>query len=164
MDAIAEESPLSPALSGEPRRGAGVSVQSGFDLMSRHRVGEGKRILIVDDSRVVRNLLRHWLGRLGFTVIEAHNGPQGLAAIEGGDVDLVICDINMPGLTGLTILDRVRKDPSLRELPFVLLTTMGREEDVRRGEDLGCSAYLTKPILHGRLVSTLSRLLTPAPR
>jgi CheY-like chemotaxis protein len=126
------------------------------------REGEGRRILVIEDSRVVRNLLRHWLGRLGYTIVEAQNGPQGLAAIEAGDVDLVICDINMPGLTGLTILDRVRKDPALNQLPFVLLTTMGREEDVRRGEDLGCSAYLTKPLLHGRLVATLRGLLQPA--
>lgn len=118
-----------------------------------------RRILIIEDSRVVRNLLRHWLARLGCQIVEAQNGPQGLAAIEAGAVDLVICDINMPGLTGLTILDRVRKDPALVDLPFVLLTTMGREEDVRRGEDLGCSAYLTKPLLHGRLVATLTQLL-----
>ena len=120
-----------------------------------------KRILVIEDSRVVRNLLHHWLARQGCAVIEAQNGPQGLAAIEAGDVDLVICDINMPGFTGLTILDRVRKDPKLNSLPFVLLTTLGREEDVRRGEDLGCSAYLTKPLLHGRLIATLQNLLAP---
>lgn len=118
-----------------------------------------QRILVIDDARVVRALLRHWLERLGYEVVEAINGPQGLAAVEAGEVDLVICDINMPGLTGLTILDRVRKDPALQQLPFVLLTTMGREEDVRRGAALGCSAYLTKPLLFGRLVATLRELL-----
>lgn len=119
-----------------------------------------KRILVIDDARVVRSLLRHWLERLGYLVVEAQNGPQGLAAVDSGAIDLVICDINMPGLTGLTILDHVRKDPKLRSLPFVLLTTMGREEDMRRGAALGCSAYLTKPILFGRLVATLRDLLS----
>lgn len=118
-----------------------------------------RRILVVDDSRVVRALLRHWLIRLDYEVIEAKNGPEGLARLEAGDVDLVICDINMPGLTGLSILDRVRKDPGLRDLPFVLLTTEGQAEDVKRGTVLGCSAYLTKPLLHGHLVQTLRNLL-----
>lgn len=124
--------------------------------------GEKKRILVIDDARVVRSLLRHWLERLGYQVVEAQNGPQGLAAVDSGEIDLVICDINMPGLTGLTILDHVRKDPRLHALPFVLLTTMGREEDMRRGAALGCSAYLTKPILFGKLVATLRELIGEA--
>lgn len=113
------------------------------------------RVLVADDARVMRMLIRTWLERLGLDVEEARNGIEALSLAKTGRFDLVMLDINMPGLTGLSVLDRIRTDPELEGLPVVLLTTLGNAADVERGRRLGASDYLTKPISFG----TLRRML-----
>jgi two-component system chemotaxis sensor kinase CheA len=119
-------------------------------------------VLIADDARVMRMLVRHWLERLGFEVVEAKDGLQALHLAQTGDYSIVFLDINMPGMTGLGVLDRIRHDPQLAGLPVVLVTTLGRAADVDRGRDLGASAYLTKPLSYGALTATLKKLLQAA--
>lgn len=120
----------------------------------------GKRtVLIADDARVMRMLVRHWLERLGFEVEEAKDGYQALSLAQTGRFQLVFLDINMPGMTGLGVLDRIRRQPELSALPVVLLTTLGHAADVARGRDLGASAYLTKPLSYGALTATLAEVL-----
>ncbi len=117
------------------------------------------RILVIDDARVMRMLLRTWLEQLGFSVTEAENGETGLRRILDGAADVVFCDINMPGISGLTVLDRVRSHADTADVPFVLLTTLGHAEDVRRGQNLGASRYLTKPLQFVALAEAMEDIM-----
>lgn len=104
-------------------------------------------------------LVRHWLERLGFLVDEAADGFEALRRARTERYDLVVLDINMPGVTGLGVLEGIRSDGDTRSVPVILLTTLGHEADVRRGARLGASAYLTKPLSFSALKDAVGRLL-----
>ncbi len=112
----------------------------------------------------MRMLVRHWLERLGLVVEEAEDGFEALRRARTGDYALVVLDINMPGITGLGVLEGIRSDPSTRGMPVLLLTTLGHEADMRRGARLGASAYLTKPLSYSALKDTVTRLLLDGKR
>lgn len=121
------------------------------------------RILVADDARVVRMLLRTWLERLGHVVIEAADGSAAVAslrdaAVGGQPFDVVLCDVNMPILSGLQVLDALRGDALLGETPLVLVTTLGARSDIERGRARGAAAYLTKPVSFGALIGALHAL------
>jgi two-component system, cell cycle response regulator DivK len=125
------------------------------------------RILIADDARVMRMLLRTWLERDSHTVLEAKTGVEALRLVHEGlatkPVDLVFCDIQMPELSGLQVVDAVRADPRLELLPVILVTTLGHEHDVERGLQRGASDYLPKPITYEALHRALRRHLPQKP-
>lgn len=112
-------------------------------------------ILVADDARVMRMLLRTWIERLGFAVVEASSGTEALAALHEHPVEAALLDIHMPGLTGLQVLDSVRNDHRLKRLPVVIITTLGHAVDVERGLRIGATAYLTKPLGYGDLLRAL---------
>lgn len=113
------------------------------------------RVLVADDARVMRMLLRTWLERLGFEVTEASSGTDALVQLRETKVDAALLDIHMPGVTGLQVLDQVRNDPRMSGLPVVIITTLGHASDVERGLRLGATAYLTKPLGYGDLLRAL---------
>lgn len=117
------------------------------------------RVLVADDARVMRMLLRTWLERLGCVVLEAQSGTEALATIAREPLDAALLDIHMPGLTGLQVLETVRGDARSRGLPIVIITTLGHATDVERGLKLGATAYLTKPLGYGDLYRTLLMIL-----
>jgi CheY-like chemotaxis protein len=117
------------------------------------------RILVADDARVMRMLLRTWLERLGFVVIEAASGTEAVALLQTTPVDAALLDIHMPGVTGLQVLDQARNDPKLKQLPVVIITTLGHAADVERGLRIGATAYLTKPLGYGDLLRALDTAL-----
>jgi CheY-like chemotaxis protein len=112
-------------------------------------------VLIADDARVMRMLLRTWLERLGIAVIEAASGTEAIALLQQHPVDAALLDIHMPGVTGLQVLDQARNDPKLKNLPIVIITTLGHAADVERGLRIGATAYLTKPLGYGDLLRAL---------
>lgn len=121
------------------------------------------RVLVADDARVVRMLIRTWLERLGHVVVEAADGSAAVAALRdaattGRPFDVAFCDVNMPVLTGLQVLDAIRDDPLLGLTPVVLVTTLGAESDIERGRARGAAVYLTKPVSFGALVGALTAL------
>ncbi len=122
------------------------------------------RILVADDARVMRMLLRTWLERLNHVVVEAKNGTEVLgllrdAATTAPPFELAFCDVHMPGLTGLQVLDALRGDQRLGQTPIVLVTTLGHEVDIERGMQRGAAAYLTKPVDFNALVEVLQRFV-----
>jgi CheY-like chemotaxis protein len=124
------------------------------------------RILVADDARVVRMLIRTWLERMGHVVIEANDGAAVLSRLRdavqaGTPFDVAFCDVNMPLLSGLQVLDAARDDPVLGTTPIVLVTTLGAEADVSRGHSRGAAAYLTKPVSYGAVVGALTALGVP---
>jgi CheY-like chemotaxis protein len=124
------------------------------------------RLLVADDARVMRMLLRTWLERLGCEVVEAASGAEALQALGAlaetpGAVPFsgVLLDIHMPGLTGLQVLETMRQDARWKDLPTMIITTLGHQSDVERGLRIGATAYLTKPLGFPELMRALERML-----
>ena len=120
------------------------------------------RVLVADDARVMRMLLRTWLARLDHDVVEAKDGTEVLAllrdaAAAGAPFDIAFCDIHMPGFTGLQVLDALRGDGALASTPICLVTTLGHESDIERGLARGAAAYLTKPVDFTAVLAVLDK-------
>ena len=127
--------------------------------------------LVIDDARVMRMLLRAWLGQLGVRVVEAESGEAALQIFRngtrkgtsGGTFDLVFCDINLPGISGLAVVEAIRSGSHRPQVPIVMLTTLGRGTDVARGQKLGATHYLTKPLTFPALAETVHAIRRARP-
>jgi DNA-binding response OmpR family regulator/cellulose synthase/poly-beta-1,6-N-acetylglucosamine synthase-like glycosyltransferase len=102
-------------------------------------------ILCIDDEESIRKLVTTALRRAGYEVITANNGHEALERLREAIPDLIISDINMPGMDGLSFLRELRSDASLKEIPLILLTALGDTADIEEGLNLGADDYLTKP-------------------
>lgn len=103
-----------------------------------------KRVLVVDDSFTVRELQRKLLDHHGYEVEVAVDGMDGWNALRHGRFDLVVSDIDMPRMDGIELVRRIRHDPALKAMPVMILSYKDREEDRRRGLEVGADYYLTK--------------------
>ncbi len=122
-----------------------------------------KKILIVDDSSSVRRQVAGALTTAGFEVLEAADGVDGAAQIRGQtDLALVICDVNMPRMNGLDMLDDVRSELASRSLPVVMLTTEGQPEAMARAKKSGAKGWIVKPFKEHLLLGAV-RKLTASP-
>ncbi len=107
--------------------------------------GEAKRrVLVVEDSTISREFITRIVSDLGHEVFTAVNGKEALEILRSREVDLVITDIQMPEMDGLELTREIRKDPGLKEKPIIIVTSRGREEEMREGLDAGADAYLVK--------------------
>ena len=111
---------------------------------------EAKRILVVDDSITVRELERQLLESRGYLVNVAVDGVDGWNAVRVGDYHLVISDVDMPRMDGISLVRSIKQDPRLRSTPVVIISYKDREEDRMRGLDAGADGYLTKSSFHDR--------------
>jgi len=121
---------------------------------------EQKRILIVEDSPTMRQLLVFALRRLkNVEIVEAQDGMDGLRKVSSDHFDLALIDINMPVMDGLKLISLIRGEESLKEIPIVVITTEGAKEDRDRALVLGANEYLTKPIQANRVLAVAKALL-----
>ena len=111
--------------------------------------------LIVDNFSTTRRIIKYTLNDLGFTCLEAENGVEALAIIRQSTLDLVIADTHMPEKNGMELLEDIRADDNLKDLPVVLTMIEPLEELITEGEELGMNDYLVKPFD----VFSLSKLL-----
>lgn len=118
-----------------------------------------KRILIIDDSAVFRKVLNLNLKNAGYEVGEASDGVDGLKKLIEGNFDLVVCDVNMPNMDGLTFVSKVRSHEKVRYIPIVMLTTESKEEKKQKGLEAGAKAWLVKPFSPEQLLNAISKLL-----
>ena len=122
---------------------------------------KGAVVLLVDDEDQLRRVMRDLLERQGYTVLEAADGAQALAEVDRGNPDLVILDLNLPGVDGYTVLAQLRSREITRNLPIIVLTAKGDEENEVRVLELGADDFITKPFraraLAARLQATLGR-------
>jgi CheY-like chemotaxis protein len=123
---------------------------------------EGGRILIVDDDPELRALARLTLIKGGFTVSEAGGAVEALQRIGEDPPDMVVLDVLMPEVDGLEMLRRLRELPSAKNLPVLMLTSLNDEESIRKGFELGCSDYLTKPFSMPQLITRVRACLARA--
>ncbi|WP_410618542.1 response regulator transcription factor [Amycolatopsis sp. cmx-8-4] len=122
------------------------------------------RVLVVDDDETVRDVVRRYLEVAGFTVDMAGDGAEGLAKFAAHEPDLVVLDVMMPGINGLEVCKRLRQ---VSQVPIVMLTALGEEENRIAGLQLGADDYVTKPFspkeLALRVASVLRRARMPRP-
>jgi two-component system chemotaxis response regulator CheY len=118
------------------------------------------KVLIVEDSPTMRQLIVFALKRLrGMQIFEANDGVDGLKKISSEAFDLIFTDINMPIMDGLKLVSLVRSDPNYKEVPIVIITTEGANEDRERALALGANEYITKPIQTTKILDAAKRLL-----
>lgn len=120
-----------------------------------------KTILIVDDSISLRQVVKIALKGAGYEVIEACDGVDGLSKLDGREIALVISDVNMPNMDGITFVRELKKRPAYRFAPVMMLTTESQESTKREGQAAGAKAWLVKPFQPAQLMMAVSRLILP---
>jgi two-component system cell cycle response regulator DivK len=118
-----------------------------------------ERVLIVDDNRASRDLIRAILKTVPCDIIEAADGREALNLMQQQRPDLVLLDVDMPGLDGLAVVKHIREDTSLADLPVVAVTAFAMEGDREKGMAAGFTVYLTKPVRAALLRQQVQQLL-----
>jgi len=113
------------------------------------------KVLIVDDDLVARVLARHVVSSSGWQPIEASNGAEALELFKEENIDIILCDQEMPGLNGLELLQEIRKSS---DVPFILLTGHAEEEELDLA-DYSISCYITKPVSSSQLKQSINEAL-----
>ena len=113
------------------------------------------RILIIDDEDDFRQVIIKLLTRQGFEVVAASDGKSGVSLAAETLPDLIVCDLNMPGMDGYEVLVALRQDPRLADIPLIFLTGQSKPSQVRQGMNLGADDYLTKPVDLGDLLGAV---------
>ena len=142
------------ALHGGRLRGLGRA-----DLTQARR----KRILVVDDSITVREAEKSLLQNRGYEVEVAVDGMDGWNALRSAHYDLAVTDVDMPRMTGIELVSRIKADPKLHALPVIIVSYKDREEDRMSGLEAGADRYMTKGSFHDEtLVSAVAELIGPS--
>ncbi len=124
---------------------------------------ESARILLIEDSDSNRYVLRTWLHRAGHDVLEAATGEDGLKLIASNPVDLAICDINLPDMTGYMVCEQIKSDPRTRDVPVLhVSSTATQPSDRSEGLRRGAEGYLVEPVEAEELLATVEALLRGA--
>jgi two-component system chemotaxis response regulator CheY len=119
-----------------------------------------KHIMIVDDSKTIRNLLAFVIKSEGFKVTAAEDGLDGLEKLYSmGQVDLIVSDVNMPRMDGLTFIKTLREQDAYKDVPIIILSTEGGEKDISRGISLGANLYMVKPVEPAKMIQNIKMLL-----
>ncbi len=118
-----------------------------------------KKVLIVDDSISMRQMVGFTLREGGFEVIEAEHGQDALDKLKGTSVDLVITDLNMPVMDGITLIQNLRKQPAMKTKPILMLTTEGLAAKKDAGKAAGATGWIVKPFDPEKLLQTVAKVL-----
>ncbi|PIZ67519.1 MAG: DNA-binding response regulator, partial [Candidatus Marinimicrobia bacterium CG_4_10_14_0_2_um_filter_48_9] len=102
-------------------------------------------ILVVEDEETILELIRYNLRQAGFTVGDAMDGEEALVYVEKHHPDCIVLDLMLPGLDGLTVCRRLKRNPATAQIPILMLTAKGDERDVVTGLEAGADDYVTKP-------------------
>jgi CheY-like chemotaxis protein len=116
-------------------------------------------VLICDDEDVLRTLVRDTLADRPYTVIEARNGDEAVAAVRSARPELVLLDMMMPGRSGLDVLREIRADPELAETPVLMLTARTQVDDYEQASAAGATQFLAKPFSPFQLAVIVDELL-----
>lgn len=117
-------------------------------------------ILVVDDSKVIRDLAKFSLRRLGHTLLEAEDGEEAWDLLQSHSVDLIITDLNMPRLGGMELTQRVKGSEKLKAVPVFMLTTESTSEVAMIGKSNGVCAWLVKPFNPEKLCDAVTKVLS----
>jgi len=120
-----------------------------------------KTIMIVDDSASLRQVVGIALKGAGYDVIEASDGRDALAKLTGQKVHLIISDVNMPNMDGITLVKEIKKHPNYKFTPVMMLTTESQEAKKAEGQAAGAKAWVVKPFQPPQMLDAVSRLVLP---
>lgn len=141
-------------------RGLQAKIRRWLGFMSKER-----KILVVDDERTIREVVRRYLELEGFVVMEAETGPQALSILQDNRPDLIVLDIMLPGVDGFSITRRLRSASDYSplsidgDIPIILLTARTNEVDRVAGLELGADDYVTKPFSPRELVARVKAVM-----
>lgn len=120
-----------------------------------------KTIMVVDDSASLRNVVCIALKGAGYDVIEASDGREALSKLTGQKVHLIVSDVNMPNMDGITMVREIKKLPAYKFTPIMMLTTESQPEKKAEGKAAGAKAWLVKPFQPPVLLDAVSKLVLP---
>jgi two-component system, cell cycle response regulator DivK len=118
-----------------------------------------KRILVVEDQDDNRRILRDLLTASGYELIEAVDGEQGLTAAQQERPDLILMDIQLPGIDGYEVTRRIKANETLRSIPIIAVTSYALSGDDQKAFGAGCDAYVTKPFSPRQLLAKIKEYL-----
>ncbi|TAJ08331.1 MAG: response regulator [Nitrospirae bacterium] len=120
----------------------------------------GKQILIVDDSATMRQMVSFTLTSAGFDVVEAGDGKEAVGKLNGGvKPNLVITDLNMPNMDGISLIKAVRAMPSFKFTPVLMLTTESDEGKKKEGQAAGATGWIVKPFNPEQMLKVIAKVL-----
>jgi len=119
------------------------------------------RIILIEDEPDISLLASFTLDTLGYEVLSADNGENGLELVEKSlPVSLIILDIMMPGIDGYQVLERLKADPDYKDIPVLIFSAMAQESEVRRGYSLGAAGYVKKPFDAEQMITEVERFFS----
>jgi len=153
---------LAPRVAPGARNPSGISaaaaiIRKPFDRQGVVRLSA--RVLVVDDDKIIQQLLQVNLELEGYEVTTADNGEDALRLVKDLRPDLVLLDVMMPKLDGREVCRRIKADAAIAKTPVIFLSARAQDMDVHSGLDLGASAYLTKPFDPVDLLTTVEKVL-----
>ena len=125
------------------------------------QVNTKKKVLIVDDEPNVRRLLHSILGKT-FEVFEAEDGRQAIEMVNSQKPDVVLMDMMMPKMDGLTACHMIKNDPATKSIPVIMVTAIGFELNIKLSQQMGASGYVTKPFSSEDLLDKIAQVLAAA--
>jgi DNA-binding response OmpR family regulator len=121
-----------------------------------------KRILLAEDDPQIARLVSFKLQKEGYEVTCAEDGGKTLAAVKDGRFDLILLDIMMPVIDGFQILEKLKGDPALKDIPVIMLTAKGQEQDILASREIGAADYIVKPFNLSELVERVEKAIESA--
>jgi two-component system chemotaxis response regulator CheY len=118
-----------------------------------------KTALVVDDSTSMRQMVAFTMKEAGFTVLEGSDGEDALKRLEGQRVELIITDLNMPKMDGLTLIRKVRAKPAYKFTPILMLTTESQDSKKQEGKAAGATGWIVKPFNPQQLLQVVAKVV-----
>lgn len=118
-----------------------------------------KKVLAVDDSASMRQMVSFTLKKAGYDVTEAKDGVEGLSVAKSNSFDLVISDVNMPNMDGISLIRELRKLPAYKFTPLLMLTTESGMDKKMSGKEAGATGWIVKPFNPDQLLATIKKVL-----
>lgn len=118
-----------------------------------------KKILIVDDSESIREVVSFTLENEGFEVLVANDGTDALKFLDGREIDMIITDLHMPEMDGITLIKHVREMEAYQRIPILFLTTESQTSKKMEAKEAGATGWIIKPFVPAKLIAALQKVL-----
>ena len=120
-----------------------------------------KTVLVVDDSAGIRQIVSATLKSAGYEVMEGVDGADALTKLAGHKIHLIICDVNMPVMDGISFVKEIKKSADYKFIPIIMLTTVSQERKKQEGQAAGVKAWVVKPFQPEQMLNVVSKLIMP---
>lgn len=120
-----------------------------------------KTIMVVDDSASLRQVVAIALKGAGYDILEAADGKDALGKLTGQKIHLIVSDVNMPNMDGITMVKQIKQMPAYKFTPVIMLTTESQESKMNEGKAAGVKAWMVKPFKPDQMLAAVSKLVMP---